>query len=67
MIRDLEKQIDDRGRPYYTAVLVIPVDNRFGSWDADVDGYRRPVLREVAADLQAEVKSMTKREAKDQA
>lgn len=46
-----------------------PVDNKFGSWQADVRPYpyakrtvRRPVLPHVALELQAQVRRIEKRE-----
>jgi hypothetical protein len=45
-------------RPFWAAELVngtahVPVDNRYGSWQADANGNRRGVLPAAAEQLQA--------------
>lgn len=67
-IRDLTRH-EDKGRVYFSATLVegatrIPVDCRYGSWQATADGHFRPVLPAWAEELQRRVRPLLKKEAK---
>ena len=71
-IRDLERVNPPNGRPYWTARVVvgkssIDVDTRWGSWIATVAGHRCDIAPHVAAALQAKVRPLEKKEARNAA